>query len=397
MPSSETPSAAASSRALTLAACASFLPIGIATVLLGPLLPVFSARWSLNYSQAGALFAVQYVASTVGVALSGTVVSRWGFRFAMQAGMALVGLGIAFLTWGPEWLAILCISAYGAGQAIAVPAANLVVAEMNPARRSASLNLLNFCWSAGAVACPFLIAAAIKNQHLELSLAVLAGLVFLVAFGIGFMPSFEAASSTGMSGVSVGPPGILWKHRGLIALGAMFLVYVGTENAFGGWVASYAKSLGNMTPAISLMTPAFFYAAITIGRSLAPLILRLIDEIRLAQIGLLIGFAGSAGLLLSHDLRGIVISACIAGFGLSSVYPTTISLLSREFGSAAARVGSIMFTLSNVGGGLFPWIVGISSSHFGGLKTGLIVPLIGCAILYALYLRDWKPSTVATQ
>jgi len=66
--------------------------------------------------------------------------------------------------------------------------------------------------------------------------------------------------------------------------------------------------------------------------------------------------------------------------------------LSQEFGSSSARLGSAMFTLSNIGGGLLPWMVGVSSTHFGTLKAGLAVPLIGCATMYALYLGKWKAT-----
>ena len=90
---SQIPQAADSSRPLTVAAHAAFVPIGIVTVLLGPLLPMLSAKWSLNYTQAGSLFTVQFLSSTVGVALSGFCVSRWGFRFAIKVGL-LLGDGI---------------------------------------------------------------------------------------------------------------------------------------------------------------------------------------------------------------------------------------------------------------------------------------------------------------
>src|SRR5438270_2922161 len=93
---------ARSARALTLAAYASFVPIGIATVLLGPMLPTLSARWSLNYSQGGALITTQYMASTVAVLLSGVLVSRWGFRFAIKAGLLLATAGVGLLLAGPE-------------------------------------------------------------------------------------------------------------------------------------------------------------------------------------------------------------------------------------------------------------------------------------------------------
>ena len=381
-----------SSKALTLAAYACFVPIGIATVLLGPMLPTLSARWSLNYSQAGALFTAQYLASTLAVALSGALVTRWGFRFAIKTGLLLMSVGVGLLLTGPRAMGILCIAAYGGGLGLAVPAANLLVAEVNPGRRSATLNLLNFCWSAGAVACPFLVAAAAKSHQVPAFLAAVAGFALLVAIGIAVMPASIVEPSAKDAERKTGPK-IPWMQSAVLMLAALFFLYVGVENSFGGWVASYAKSLGNLTPAMSLMTPSFFYAALMLGRLIAPLLLRSIDEVRLVQAGLLVACAGMTGLVLSNGLRGVAWSACLAGLGLSSVYPITISLLSREFGPASTRLGSLMFTMSNIGGGLLPWMFGVSSNHFDSLKAGLAVPLIGCAAMYGLYLREWKSAS----
>ncbi len=395
MPPSDSPNASTSAKALTFAAYASFVPIGIATVLLGPMLPVLSARWSMNYAQAGALFTAQYIVSTVAVAVSGVLVSRWGFRFAIKAGLLLMSAGVGLLLAGPKVVGILCVGAYGGGLGLAVPAANLLVAEVNPGRRSATLNLLNFCWSAGAVACPFLVATAVKSHQVPLFLASVAGFALLMGVGISVMPSFIVEPSARKDSRQTGGPLIPWGHDAFMILAVLFFLYVGVENGFGGWVASYAKSLGTLTPTMALMTPSFFYAAMMLGRWLAPLLLRLANEIRLVQVGLLIACSGMGGLVLSHGLRGVVLSACLAGLGLSCVYPITISLLSREFGPAAARLGSVMFTLSNIGGGLMPWMVGVSSNHFGTLKAGLAVPLIGCAAMYLLYLGDWQAAEPA--
>ncbi len=118
----------------------------------------------------------QYLASTLAVALSGVLVSRWGFRFAIKTGLLLMSAGVGLLLAGPKVMGILCIAAYGGGLGLAVPAANLLVAEVNPGRRSATLNLLNFCWSAGAVSCPFLVAAAVKSHAVPLFLGAVAGI-----------------------------------------------------------------------------------------------------------------------------------------------------------------------------------------------------------------------------
>src|SRR5215467_5982473 len=104
MAASDTSLESISARPLTYVAYISFVPIGMATVLLGPMLPALSARWSLNYAQAGALFNAQYLASTCAVALSGVLVTRFGLRFAMKLGIFFMAIGIALLMEGPKVL-----------------------------------------------------------------------------------------------------------------------------------------------------------------------------------------------------------------------------------------------------------------------------------------------------
>ena len=380
-----------SSEALTLAAYASFVPIGIVTVLLGPLLPSLSARWSLNYAQAGALFPAQFMASTVAVIVSGMLSARWGYRFAINAGLLLTGASLMLMFAGSRVLGIICIAGYGAGFGLAVPPSNLLVAEVNPQRRSAALNTLNFCWSVGAVSCPFLVAAAANAHRVPLFLLGVAALSIAVAIGIAAMPkSVVEPAGSGSIGTDK-TARINWRRATVFVVAALFFLYVGTETAFGGWVASYATSLGSMAPAVSVMMGSFFYGSLTLGRLLAPMLLRAIDEIRLAQAGALMAAAGMAWLLLSHSVFSVAGSACVAGLGLACVYPITISLLGREFGAGATRVASLMFTVANLGGSSLPWLVGVSAGRLGSLRIGMVVPLIGSVAIFLLYQRNWTP------
>jgi len=392
MPSTSSDSSVSSAKALTWAAYASFVPIGISTVLLGPLLPTLSARWSMNYSQAGALFPAQFLASTIAVIVSGMLMARCGYRFAMNAGLLLTGVSLALLLTGPRILGIICIAGYGAGFGLTVPPSNLLVSEVNPHRRSGALNTLNFCWSVGAVACPFLVAAAANSHHVPLFLDLVAALSIAVAIGIAAMPKRIVEPAPSGKSESKNAPAIDWLKPTVFIVAALFFTYVGTETAFGGWVASYAKSMGSITLAVSVMMPSFFYGSLTVGRLFAPMALRAIDEIRLAQIGVLIAAAGMAGLLFSHSTFTVAASSCIAGMGLASVYPITISLLAREFGPGSSRIASVMFTVSNLGGSSLPWLVGVSSGQFGSLKVGMIVPLIGSIAMFLLYQWKWTPA-----
>jgi MFS transporter, FHS family, glucose/mannose:H+ symporter len=394
MPFSKTESNSSTAKSLTLAANASFVPIGIITVLLSPLLPTLSARWSLDYAQAGALFTAQFLASTLAVGFSGLLVARYGFRFAINAGLFVIAASVAALLAGSEWLGIVCIAGYGAGSGLAVPAANLLVAELNPKRRSSALNMLNFAWSAGAVSCPFLVAAAEKAHHLPLLLGCIAAFSLLVMILIAAMPR-SGATGRGVEASEETNIQVNWRQPSVLVLSTLFFLYVGTENAFGGWIASYSTSLKTMPVATAVITPSFFYASLTIGRLFAPAFLRILDDGGVAKLGLLLSCAGMAGLTQSHHLSGIAVSASAAGFGLSSVYPITISFLSREFGAAASRVASVAFMMSNLGGACLPWLVGVFSTRLGAIRAGLVIPLVGSAAMYMLYLGKWRTPNEA--
>jgi fucose permease len=377
-----------SARSLNMAAHIAFVPIGIVTVLLGPLLPILSARWSLNYLQAGSLFTAQFLGSTAGVFISGILVSRWGFRFAINTGLLVMALGVGTLAFSSRPLGVICILCDGVGLGLAIPAINLFVAAVNPERRGAALSLLNFYWSVGAVACPFIVAVASRVDRIGWFLILLASFLALVFFGIAAVPSsFVEPVPVPLPSEkrSSAPPEYRnWQALGVLA--ALFFLYVGAENAFGGWIASYARSLRTSSPTLPVMTPSFFYAALMIGRWIAPTGLKRAGEIVIARAGLLIACVGMAGLLVSRTIPLVVISVAVAGLGLSAVYPITISRLSHEFGPAAARAGSIMFTMANFGGASLPWVVGYGSHEFHDLRVGMAVPLIAAVLMYVLYL-----------
>src|SRR5258708_28123652 len=172
-----------------------------------------------------------------------------------------------------------------------------------------------------------------------------------------------------------------WNRRSLVVMAALFFLYVGTENGFGGWLASYAQRLGTSSWTLPVMMPSFFYAALMLGRWIASLVLRKTDEIKTARAGLSLACIGMAGLVLSHTLPLVVASVSIAGLRLAAVYPITISRLSQAFGPATARVGSLMFTMANFGGASLPWLVGYFSYRYHDLRVGLVVPLVATGLL----------------
>ncbi len=383
-----------SSFAATAVAHAAFIPTGIVTVLLGPVLPALSARWLLSDAQAGGFFTAQFLASIFGVALSGLLVPKGGYRLAMILGLVFMAVGVGFLPLGSRFVGLAGVACYGVGLGLTIPTCNLLVAEANPANRASALSLLNFTWTVGAVACPFLLAPFQRASRISTFFYVVAAFVFLVALSLAWVNLPKAVASSKDSRESSTPLLRILAMPTAIVLGTLFFVYVGTENAVGGWLASYAKRLVDEPGTIWVTTPSYFYGGLLAGRALAPLFMRKISEVLLVRLSVTTALLGLTTLLASHSMVLVLMSAAIIGLGLAAIYPITISLLTNCFGPMAARVGSIMFMLASFGAACMPWLVGVTSTKMSSLKFGLAIPLLGCALMLVLYLRDWNKAVV---
>ena len=383
-----------SSFAPTAVAHAAFVPTGIVTVLLGPVLPALSARWALTDEQAGEFFTAQFLASTIGVALSGVLVPRVGYRTVMILGMVFMAGGVGFLPLGSHLVGLGAVACYGIGLGLTIPTCNLLVAEVNPRTRASALSLLNFSWTVGAVACPFLLAPFQRTGRISTFFLVLAAFVFLVAISLAWGKLPPAVAKNKTSSESSTPLLRLLGKPTAMVLGTLFFVYVGTENAVGGWLASYAKRLVDQPGTVWVTTPSYFYGGLLAGRALAPIFLRSVSELRLVRLSVATALLGLILLLASHSMAFVLGFAAIIGLGLAAIYPVTISLLTNCFGPMAARVGSVMFMLASFGAACMPWLVGVLSTEEASLKIGLAVPLAGCALMLGLYLRDWDKAVV---
>lgn len=368
---------------------AGFVLTGVVNTMLGPLLPVLSARWALSDERAGYLFAAQFCGSMMGVLGSGLLTPRRGHRASIMLGFGLMALGSATLlamSWKMGMLAALCL---GAGLGFAIPTTNLVVAELNSEKRAAALSLINFSWGVGAAASPFFAAALLRMQQSALMLYGIASLLILVAIS-STRVSFPVAAPVS-NHVSKVKPGA-WRSRWVPIIGALFFLYVGSEAGTGGWMATYAKRMAAGTT-IWIFTPSFFWSALLLGRAISPLLLRAMREATLAKAALGVSTIGLMVLLAARNLSIVAIAASLAGLGLSPVFPIAIATLSRKFGAGASRIAGVMFALAGAGGAILPWLIGYTSTASGKLKYGLFVPLFGCIAMLVLNVLLFRPDS----
>jgi MFS transporter, FHS family, glucose/mannose:H+ symporter len=63
------------------------------------------------------------------------------------------------------------------------------------------------------------------------------------------------------------------------------------------------------------------------------------------------------------------------------VYPILVGWMVKIYGAHARRFGSILFACGGLGGATLPWLVGLVSTHDGGLRAGLLVPMAACIVM----------------
>jgi len=365
-----------------------FLLAGIVMTFLGPMLPGLSARWSLNDAQSGSLIFAEFFSSLFGMLLSAVSVQRIGYRKTLIIGLVLMIFGVALLAVGPWFWGIACICIFGVGYGITTPAGNLRTAEINPGRSAAALSLINAVWGIGAMSSPFVVDLALRAHEPRIFfLGIAAALaVLLVALALTrFVPdSHVDESQPGEKAPSI------WQIRILPVICALFFVYVGTETCFGNWVAMYARRMAPDDHSFTTRMPAFFWGALLAGRALAPLALRVKRETSVAKIGLFLAFFGGVALVAARGTTLIAIGSLLAGLGLASIYPISVSLLATWFGPSSRRVSGAVFGSGNVGGALLPLMVGTVSTLAGSLRFGFFVPLAGVVFMLGFYVLEEK-------
>jgi fucose permease len=370
---------------------AAFAAAGIVTVLLGPILPILISRWALSDEQAGFFFTTQFCGQLAGCLSTGVLIPLRGrgYRLTFAIGFALIALGVALLGLGDARAGLAGTALYGYGLGLALTGGNLWVAEIFPHRRATAVSILNVTWTIGAIVCGPLVMLA-EDLHMLAKFLVGIGLFHAICAlligawkieplekGADELDGVPAASRTRLVGAAA------------FALATLFFLYVGTESAFGGWVAAYANRVESISETMSALTPAFFWSGLMIGRALAPAALRALAayekrERILTGCGLSVAAVASGALLFATTYRAALPCVAFAGLGLACVYPILVGWLVRIYGAHVRRFGSIVFAAGSLGGATLPWLVGAISTHTSALRAGLVVPIAACVAMFFL-------------
>jgi fucose permease len=366
-------SAAASKPTLTTMHAALMLA-GLATFLLGPILPLLMRQWSLTDAQGGQLLLAQFTGATLGGA---TVSKRLPHAFLL--GLACAAAGFLLFAHAPG-LAVACasllLSGFGVGRIIA--SVNILAGARFTQHTGSALARLNLSFSLGCLLSP-LLAAQLASRF------ALSGL--LTGFAALFL-SIAATLWLELRGLPAEPETPVTAPRQPIFTPLFFLfasilfLYGGLETCLSAWLTTYALRYGQTSLVLSQYTLVLLLCGLTAGRALAAHLLRTIGEASLLRAALALTITAACGLAAAHSAAVLAALAIFLGISLAPVFPANFALYMER--RPTPRQAGLVLAASGLGAAAIPWLMGVVSTATHSLRLALALPLFSAFGLLAL-------------
>ncbi len=372
-------------RTVLVLACLIFLALGSMTAALGPILPELAARVGTDLAGIGSVFTAIFLGALLSQLVSGPVSDRIGQRVVLTSGVALLASGTLALSLSHSLPLILALAfVAGLGHGAVDLGANLWIATAYNGRSVSALNLLNFFFGLGAFTGPILASLSLSRMGTGLpALWISAGLLAILLPILFFVKGGKSQPASDAS-PAAGPSSRIYRAPLLWGLGAIVLVYVGTENGVGGWTTAYVAQTVQVSIELAALVTAGFWLAMTAGRmASAGLGLRMPPE-RLLTASLALGLAGGLLMVIGRgDLGLTTAGVLLIGFCFGPVYPTMMAITTAAFPSGPGKAVSVAAALGSVGGMALPWLQGIILSLAGPAYNAAFT-LVGVLVMFLL-------------
>ncbi len=368
---------------------AAFIALGLTSASLGPTLSGLAANTGTAISQISVLFTARAFGYLLGSLLGGRLFDRMRghpvmalMLAGMVGSMALVpGLSLLWLLAG----AILLI---GVAEGVVDVGGNTLIVWVHRGDVGPYMNGLHFFYGVGAFISPLIVGQVLLRSGGDIAWAywIVALLMLPVVLYVARQPS--PVNQDVVEKESAAKPA----SPVLVALISLFIfLYVGAEISFGGWISTYAVTLGLATPAAAAYLTSGFWGALTVGRLLAiPLAARF--RPRTILLVDLLGCMAAVGLILVYPASLTVawVGSIGAGLFMASVFPTTLSLAERRM-PITGQVTSWFFVGASLGSMTVPYIIGQLFESTGPVVT-MIAILICLVLAVGVYTRvvGWK-------
>lgn len=376
---------------------AAFITIGLVSAILGPTLPSLAENTKTIVGEIGFLFSARSLGYMTGAMFGARLFDRLPGHRLMAAMIVALSLTLAMTPIVHQiWLLTAVLFLTGVSENMVDVGGNTLLVWVHRDKVGPFMNGLHFFFGLGALFSPIVVAQVLMHSEgITWAYWLLALIILPVSPLLALQPSPTAIHNTTTTDQSTRKPTNIPL---LLLIMGFFFLYVGMETGFGGWVFTYATTLGLVEETAAAYLTSVFWGALTLGRLVSiPLAARLRPRTILWLD--LIGALVSVGLILiwQQTAAALWLGAAGLGFFFASIFPTTLALAERRM-TITGQITGWIFVGVSLGGGALPWLMGIlleSIAATAALWT-ILVGIFLAAGLLVLILRHEKVSTAAS-
>lgn len=339
-----------------------FFLLGILIILWGILLPDLSRELKLGPAQSGWFFLTMALGTISGAFIGGKYVQKFEFLrlFAVLALLeTVILLGISLLQ--QRWQLFAGIYLFGLIASVMFTIGHTLIARLHANKRAKMMGLMDFMFSLGTLAAPFLVVVLYWWQDdwrwpvrlMALSLVALAGYAFWLSRQQLELAGYSDTVRRSLSYRAVLKKPVFW------ALAFAMFGYGAVEWGNGNWFVSYASAALPFDTEQARLIFAFFTGGMVISRLGFAWFIPLLGSKNLLRLLVLLMFSGALLVKTMDSATGLALGNLLLGLGLGGVYPLLLSTAM----DLDADNGPVLSGLSNIAGSL--------GCQLAGLGTGL--------------------------
>ncbi|WP_031570429.1 MFS transporter [Rheinheimera texasensis] len=339
-----------------------FFLLGILIILWGILLPDLSRELQLEPAQSGWFFMTMALGTISGAFIGGKYVQKFEFLrlFAVLAlTETVILLGISLLQ--QRWQLFAGIFLFGLLASVMFTIGHTLIARLHANKRAKMMGLMDFMFSLGTLAAPFMVVVLYWWQDdwrwpvrlMALSLVGLAGYAFWLSRQQLELAGYSDTVRRSLSYRAVLKKPVFW------ALAFAMFGYGAVEWGNGNWFVSYASAALPFDTEQARLIFAFFTGGMVISRLGFAWFIPLLGSKKLLRILILLMFSGALLVKVMDSATGLALGNLLLGLGLGGVYPLLLSTAM----DLDADNGPVLSGLSNIASSL--------GCQLAGLGTGL--------------------------
>jgi len=359
------------------------LMMGVGLSILGPSVSHLEEKLEVSKSVIAILFAVGSVSNFLGAVASGRVMNRFGGHMSLRIGLVGIALGILLLCTGPTLVVVAIGMAFsGSFAALCDTGMNTLTVWARAGEAGPALNALHLSFGVGAFMAPLAVDRALvwTGSLWPAALFVLA----LFALSLSLIGIREEPAHPHADSVADRPH---MPRSVVMTVALFFLLYVGAEVGFGGWIHTYAEDVG-MSGSRPAFVTAVFWGAFSLGRLIA---IPVSARVRPFTVVLGACIASVVGLLVLvvGDGAGWAVWLGTAVYGLASgpQYPTMFAMVDARLSLTPSATGTIV-AAAGFGAVLFPTAIGPLLDHVGsGAMPALVFVVSVLAAVWVLNVQ----------